>query len=92
MVKLNVRELETTFGEGIKSESRLAELMGRLIAGGAESVFLTQGKDPAYLLEGENLSKHVPPQISQHRRHRLRLDKREHSAGGGQTRAGLWQR
>ncbi len=67
LVKLNFRELELTFKERITSESQLEELMGRLIAGGAESVFLTQGKSPSYLLEGQKFSRHPPPEIRQHR-------------------------
>jgi 1-phosphofructokinase family hexose kinase len=66
VAKLNFRELETTFGERIESEAQLIDLMGRLVSRGAENVFLTQGKDTAYLLEGGALSKHLPPAIMRH--------------------------
>jgi len=66
VAKLNFKELETTFGESIKSEPQLIDLMGRLISGGAKSVFLTQGKDASYLLEGGTLSKDLPPEIAKH--------------------------
>jgi len=67
MVKLNLRELEITFNERITSEPQLVGLMGQLIAGGAGSVFLTQGKNPSFLLEGRICSRHLPPQIREHR-------------------------
>lgn len=66
MVKLNLYELEVTFNESVASEPQLIQLMGRLIAGGAQSVFLTQGKDVACLLDGENFTTHPPPPIMQH--------------------------
>ncbi|MFA7173859.1 MAG: hexose kinase [Kiritimatiellia bacterium] len=66
MVKLNLCELEFTFNQSVTSELQLVELMGRLIAGGARSVFVTQGKEGACLLEGAKFSKYPSPSIMRH--------------------------
>jgi len=65
MAKMNLQELERTFECCIESETQLIELMTRLIAAGAQSVLITQGRKPSFLLEGEHLSKFIPPEIDQ---------------------------
>lgn len=66
MAKLNLHELEVTFNQSVTSEPHLIELMGRLIARGAQSVFLTLGKEGASLLDGDKFSRHLPPIIARH--------------------------
>ena len=66
MAKLNLQEMETTFGCSAESETQMVELMSRVISAGAQSVFMTQGGDTAYLLEGDQLSKFTPPAIEHH--------------------------
>ncbi|MDD2599767.1 MAG: hexose kinase [Kiritimatiellae bacterium] len=66
MAKLNLHELELTFNQSVTSEPQLIELMGRLITGGAGSVFLTLGKEGACLLEGASFSKYPAPAILRH--------------------------
>ncbi len=63
LVKLNRRELEYTLKRAITDETQLIDAMKQITTGGAKAVLITQGKDAAYLLEGEKLSTFTPPTI-----------------------------
>jgi 1-phosphofructokinase family hexose kinase len=50
LAKLNVRELETTLGEPLRSEKQILRAMRDLQSVGARNVFVTHGGKAAYLL------------------------------------------
>jgi len=66
MAKLNLRELETTFGCIVDSDEKTEMLLRRILAQGARSVFMTCGKDTAWLIDDSGSVKFTPPQIRKH--------------------------
>lgn len=64
VVKMNRHELETTFGERTPDDRALLGLASRLIAGGAQHVFITDGARPSWLLAGDGRGwRLAPPEI-----------------------------
>jgi 1-phosphofructokinase family hexose kinase len=50
MAKFNRRELEDTFGCAAENDDKIQEMLKRIIECGAKNVFMTQGKDAAWLV------------------------------------------
>ena len=64
VVKMNRHELETTFGERTPDDRSLRGLASRLIAGGAQHVFITDGARPSWLLNADGRAwKVAPPEL-----------------------------
>ena len=66
MVKLNLRELEATFGCSVESDDQIEELLRRILSLGARSVFMTRGKDEAWLVDKNLCLNLTPPEIDNH--------------------------
>ena len=67
LAKLNLRELEATLGERLRSESGILRGMKDLQGMGAQNVFLTQGDKASYLLTQRGAVWHfTPPEIGAH--------------------------
>ncbi len=64
MAKLNLRELEATYGAAADSDAAIEELLGHIISAGARSVFMTRGGDEAWLVTEERVTKLRPPAIA----------------------------
>ncbi len=63
LAKLNVRELETTLGESLKTERQVLRGMRDLQGMGAQNVFLTQGGKASYLLTSRGVWRFTPPPV-----------------------------
>jgi 1-phosphofructokinase family hexose kinase len=63
LAKLNVRELETTLAEPLRSERRILRGMRDLLGMGARNVFVTHGGKAAYLLTPRGAWRFTPPEI-----------------------------
>lgn len=66
MAKLNLRELETTFGCKVENDDRIEQLLKLVVEQGAQSVFMTRGKDDAWLVDDNQILKFTPPSIEKH--------------------------
>ena len=66
MAKLNLRELEATFDCVVESDDQIEELLKRVLEQGARSVFMTHGKDDAWLVDENQTLKLTPPKIDKH--------------------------
>ena len=66
VAKLNLRELETTFNCSVDSDKQIEELLQRVVEMGARSVFMTCGKDDAWLVDNDGICKIAPPAIDKH--------------------------
>ncbi len=63
LAKLNLRELEATFGCCVESDDQVRELLKRVVRLGAQSVLMTRGKDDAWLVDEHQTLKLTPPRI-----------------------------
>lgn len=66
MAKLNLRELETTFGCKVECDSQIEDLLKRIISFGAQNVFMTRGGDDSWLVTAGRTIKITPPSIERH--------------------------
>lgn len=64
LAKLNVRELETTLQEPMRSERQILRGMRDLLGMGARNVFVTQGGKAAYLATPRAAWRFAPPDVS----------------------------
>jgi 1-phosphofructokinase family hexose kinase len=66
MAKMNLRELEATFDCVVESDDQIEELLKRVLEQGARSVFMTHGRDDAWLVDENQTLKLTPPEINKH--------------------------
>jgi len=66
LAKLTVRELAATLQEPMNSERRVLRGMRDLLGMGAQSVVVTQGAKPAYLVTAKQAWRFTPPEVAKH--------------------------